>query len=47
MRERIEDYLEKYSSTSLTVLIAQAQSEKIPFISGDDRLAKYDVEIIW
>ena len=29
------------------LLIAQAQSEKIPFISGDDRLAKYDVEIIW
>ena len=26
MRSRIEDYLEKYSSTSLTVLIAQAQT---------------------
>ena len=29
------------------LLIAQAKSEEIPFISGDDRMAMYDVEIIW
>ena len=39
MRSRIEDYLSKYTTTDLTLLIAQAQA-------GDKQAAKEAMEIL-
>ncbi len=29
------------------MLVAQAQSEGVPLLSGDGQIARYDVEVIW